>query len=157
MDTVTVRVRFLDFLKTGVFAGLTLGATEEQILAVLGAPEGNTLRGKLRIWTYGSLEVTLSDGRLAQLAIHYLQNPAGTAKGVVVEGWAAQRTTTIEELESVAKEAGIPLRQSPQTFFDDFLPYEFDSGVTAIFLKNFGVTWLDKIFLETPPGRFSRP
>ncbi len=96
-------VNLRDFIRTGEFAGVGLGATEAEILALLGEPDhvGGTSRRQRRplIWKYGDFELHFppEDDRLKRIYIDDFDIPRG-GRTLVLDPWIIRRDLSRAEL-----------------------------------------------------------
>lgn len=106
-----------DFLRSGVIRGIAVGASSEDVLRQFGEPEFSSPIRRVagsatRIWRYGALELGLIDGRVQYLGFCFSGlGPCCIPHALVELDEALNESTTIDDLESIARRGSIPFKR----------------------------------------------
>jgi len=101
-------VEFREFLCTGELGNISLGMSGDEILAALGPDRDIADCRPFEVWKYGSLQLTLWQGRLYSFSLYFTSSEQDLPKGLEIEGWLPSRNTTLDEVRGFLFGAGVP-------------------------------------------------
>jgi hypothetical protein len=131
-----IDVNLTTYLKTGVFGGLRLGMTGQEVRAVLGEPQETSVRDTPRIWYYGLFQVALDENRVVWMAIYFEPSRGRLPKVISIKGWRPSSRTTIERFLETCAAQGVACRVNPSANHDDWVLYQLESGISVGFYRN---------------------
>jgi hypothetical protein len=126
-------VDLLEFLRSGSLGALSVGSSENEIRAALGAPEMVSAQSNPIVWKYRSLELTLSHDSLVGIALYFWKEPVDFPSSVALTGWKPDRTWSIGEFMKSLDLLGITWQTHPLVDDEDWKGFQTQAGVSVYF------------------------
>lgn len=129
-----------DFLRRGVFGDLTLGATEQDVVRILGVPDRFADFRKpvpLRIAGYNAVEMTYICGDLLGISIDFPVRDRRGSSSVLFPGSVSSEQASVEDFKKMLVTWRIPyFVDQPRSFPEAPVLATGDRGTRVFFVKN---------------------
>jgi hypothetical protein len=104
-----------DFIATGAFGPLSLGANREEVKSAFGVPPTWSTESaceRAAIWKYGDIEFHFDNDRLWLIFADDFDQPRGGAS-LQIEAWIVRRDLSLAAAETALQGAGIAFGRQP--------------------------------------------
>lgn len=129
-----------DFLRRGVFGELSLGATEQDVVRILGAPDRFADFRKpvpLKIAGYNAVEMTYIGGGLVGISVDFPVRDRRGSSSILFPGYASSEQASVEDFNKMLTAWRIPyLVDQPRSFPEAPVLATGDRGTRVFFVKN---------------------
>ena len=131
-----IKVSMLEFIKTGEFGPLCLGATRDEVKALLGDPPvwvAEESRDSSRIWRFGDVEFYFADDTLVMIFTDHDDRSKGT-DALVIDPWIVREGLMRKQFEKELTREGVAFASAQWNIDPSQFHVKIDSGVQFSFV-----------------------